>query len=103
MSDEQHGESWLKDVNVPLILLIGVISGVLLLIIAIGAQGWYYYEAARQRQEKVYTGVHADLLELKTDQHQRLDTLRWVDEDQTRAAIPLEDAFDRYLEGQGQQ
>ena len=102
MSDEHTGESWLKDVNVPLILLVGVISGVLLLILAIGAQGWYYYEATRERQAKIYTGVPADLLELRAEQQGRLETLRWVDEDQTRAAIPLEDAFDRYLEQQDQ-
>ncbi len=102
MNDEQHADRWLKDVNVPLILLIGVISGLLLLIIAIGAQGWYYYEAARERQVKVYEGQYRDLVELRQQQQQRLETLRWVDEDRTRAAIPLEQAFDRYLEQQGQ-
>ncbi|MEX0887227.1 MAG: hypothetical protein WD009_12405 [Phycisphaeraceae bacterium] len=95
---EHNGENGTSEINVPLILLIGVISGLLLLIIAIGAQGWYYYEATQQRQIKVYEGIHADLVERRATQQERLETLRWVDEENQRAAIPLDEAFARYLE-----
>ncbi|MEX2388860.1 MAG: hypothetical protein WD534_13360, partial [Phycisphaeraceae bacterium] len=84
MADHGNGneESRLQDVNVPLILTIGVISSLLLIVIVIGIQAWFHFEAYHERARKVYTTQDRELVELQTTQRQHLSSYRWVDEEQ---------------------
>ncbi|MFA9477584.1 hypothetical protein ACERK3_04670 [Phycisphaerales bacterium AB-hyl4] len=92
----------MQDVNVPLILTIGVISSILLIVIVVGIQAWFHFEAMQERERKVYEVHDRELVELNTRQRNRMETYRWVDDEQQRAAVPIDQGIEMYLQRHGQ-
>lgn len=53
-----------RDLNVPVILTVGIISTVLLVVIVVGIQAWFKYEQQLEFQRKVVDRPHPRLVEL---------------------------------------
>jgi hypothetical protein len=97
-----------QEVNVPLLMTVGVVSAVLLLVIVIGTQAWYQSEEQEEVMLKnAQATARADTLglpdptfvELKDGQKQALATKpHWLDEKKkTAVVIPITEAM-HYLE-----
>ena len=61
-----------QDINVPLILTIGIISTILLVVIVIGTQAWFRYEQQLEYQQKVIQQRDPQLVELSNRAQSRL-------------------------------
>jgi hypothetical protein len=96
-----------QEVNVPLILTIGIVSGIMILVIVIGTQAWYESE---ESNEVAIKAVEASQRSLDPDsptfsfpqlKQGQLDNLsakaHWVDETKKdRMTMPIDDAV-KYL------
>ncbi|SRR3984957_5376769 len=100
-----------QEVNVPLVMTIGIVSGILLLVTVIGTQAWFQSEEqdeialkSNDAAERATTiGLpNATFAELKEGQKNALAAKpHWVDEKKkTRVAMPINDAM-AYLENHG--
>jgi len=100
-----------QEVNVPMILTTGIISGILILVIVIGMQAWYTSEEQNEIAVKADEAAAAALdsqlpnktvAELLNGQKLALVAKpHWVDDKKKdRVAIPIEDAK-TYLENNG--
>jgi hypothetical protein len=86
-----------QEVNTPLILTIGIVSGLLLVVIAIGVEAWFRFEERGEVAAKSRGAVHAPLAELHARQAKELASYGWASQGQgeqavLRPVIPLEDA-----------
>jgi hypothetical protein len=97
-----------QEVNVSLILTIGIVSGILLLVTVIGTQAWYQSEeqdeiaikSSEATARSLTIGLpNATFAELKAGQNLALNAkAHWTDEKKkTRVTLPINDAI-AYLE-----
>ena len=82
-----------QEVNVPLIVTIGIVSGIMLLVTVIGVQAWYQDEEQAEAAAKAQEYQNTWLDNLKTDQQANIGTYRWVDKKTGTVAIPVSDAM----------
>lgn len=93
MAGESHeSQGW--DVNVPLIVVVGLISTILLVVTVIGVQAWFRYEKNRELQVKVIETVDSELEALHQQQAARLGP---------QAPLPIEQAMDLVVQHYSQQ
>jgi hypothetical protein len=86
-----------NDINTPLLVTIGTISGLLLLVVLLGVHAWYLYEVDLETQAKwndptkvVNERVH----DLKAEQTADLNgTPRWSDREKGTIKIPITQAM----------
>ena len=82
-----------EQANVPLLMTIGAVSGILMLVLAIGIQAWFLREVQLEVASK-WDGVPTQpITDLKIRQQTNISTYRWVDKDKKRVAIPIEEAM----------
>lgn len=100
-----------QEVNVPLLMTIGIVSGILLLVIVIGTQAWYQAEEQEEVMLKANEAAarattlelpDPSFAELKDEQKKALGAEpHWVDaKKKTAVTIPISQAMD-YLENHG--
>jgi hypothetical protein len=93
-----------QEVNVSLLLTIGIVSGILLLVIVIGTQAWYQSEEMQEIALKAHDATERALspdsptvtfAELKQGQELALDAKpHWVDEKKKdRVTVPIGQAM----------
>jgi hypothetical protein len=80
-----------QDVNAPLIVTIGVVSGILLLVIMFGTQAWFVREERDEIAQKWEAAPNTQLEELRKAQRARIETTATVD---GRHTIPIEKAME---------
>jgi hypothetical protein len=90
-----------EDVNSPLILTIGAISGLLVLVCVIGLQAWFMSEEQRELEDKYASAVNYGLKDLRTAQSAHLQGYRWLNAQKTVAAIPIDEAMKLLIENKG--
>jgi len=90
-----------QEVNVPLILTIGIVSGIMLLVIVIGTQAWFQNEEQSEMAAKAMEFPHQDLIELQNGQRANINSYRWVDQKNGVVAIPIGRAMQVMLETNG--
>jgi hypothetical protein len=90
-----------EDVNSPLILTIGAISGFLVIVCVIGLQAWFMSEEQRELDGKYATAVNYRLTELRSEQQAHLQGYRWIDPQNRVAAIPIDEAMKLLIENKG--
>ena len=88
-----------QDVNVPLLVTIGLVCSILLLVIVVGTQAWYRYEAQRQWEQKVLPVQNRELRTLNAEQRANLQGGQWANNEQTRATISIEQAMSLLTQG----
>lgn len=90
-----------QEVNVPLVLTIGVVAGLILIVLVIGVQGWYQSAENDQMAEKADHYPNTDLIDLKAAQIDRISQYRWVDQKNNVVAIPIDQAMKIMVQTQG--
>lgn len=84
-----------QEVNIPLALTIGLISGILILVMTFGMQAWF--ESAEQTitAEQAMDAPKSDYVQLKADQWNSIATTppTWADAAHTSVKIPIADAM----------
>lgn len=82
-----------EQANVPLLLTIGIISGLLIIVLGIGLEAWYLSEVQAAVQAK-WDGVKTEpVADRRAAQWKNITTFHWVDKEKKVAAIPIEDAM----------
>ena len=82
-----------QNINIPLIVTIGLISSVLLFVIAVGLQAWFYNEVEDERAIKHEGHVNWNLANQNLAQEERLQTYRIIDASKQTVAIPIDEAI----------
>jgi hypothetical protein len=90
-----------QEVNVPLVVTIGVVSGILLLVVVIGVQAWYQSEEQSEMAAKEKDFPNIALMDLKTTQAAAINTWRWIDQKKGVIAMPIEQAMQEMVRTQG--
>jgi hypothetical protein len=90
-----------QDVNVPLVVTIGIISGVFLLVLVIGTQAWYQSEEIDESAVKSDMYPHQELIDLKTTETGLINQYRWMDKAHDVVAIPIDKAMDIVIQTNG--
>lgn len=86
-----------QDVNIPLILTVGVVSVLLLVVVILGAQAWFAYQRELERQRKwAAAPVIREMVTLQDLRSQQLASLgkyAWADQQKQTVVIPIEQAI----------
>ena len=82
-----------QEVNVPLIVTIGVVGFTLVGVLILGTEAWYDSEAQAQYNYEADQYPNTWLIGLKTDQLSNINAYRWVDQKQGIVTIPIDDAI----------
>ena len=101
-TDDEPAPPSVRDLNVPLILTIGVVSVLLLLVAIFGTQAWFNYAWQQEYEKKVINQPFTELNEMNQAQQQTLTgPAKWQDRQQGTVAVPLDQAIDRMVATQG--
>ena len=87
-----------RDLNVPVLATLGVVSTILVFVIVVATQAWYEYEFNREYEMKVTLRPNVELNEQVETQLARLEGYRLVDPEKQIAAIPIEQAMTQTVE-----
>ena len=90
-----------EQANVPLLVTIGAISGVLLIVLGIGLEAWYLRAVQQEATAKWDNVPIQPLTDDRAAQWKNISTYHWVDEKKTKAAIPISEAMKMVVERQG--
>jgi hypothetical protein len=101
-----------QEVNVPMVMTVGIISGILLLVTVIGTQAWYQSEEQDEIMLKSGEAAarsltielpNATFAELKKGQEKALwAKTHWVDEKKkTRVTMPIDEAMEYLADHSG--
>ena len=82
-----------QEVNSPLIITIGVVSGLMLIVIMFGVEAWFKYEEKQELALKWQASHNSQLDTLRADQRGHLEESRWCDATKTTVTIPVGDAM----------
>ena len=82
-----------EQANVPLLLTIGAVSGVMVIVLSMGIQAWFLREVQREVAAK-WDGVPMQpITDIRRQQEINISQYRWVDKDKQRVAIPIDEAM----------
>jgi hypothetical protein len=76
-----------QDVNAPLIVTIGVVSGLLLLVVVFGLQAWFVREERAEIEDKWSRVTNASPTDLRAAQQARIERTGEVDENGTKTRM----------------
>ncbi len=93
VTQSNHLESHRDDLNTPMIALIGFLSAILLFVLIIAMQVVYYDIHDAAFNAKVVSQRPAELTKVVTEQQEKLNTYRWVNEASGTVAIPIDVAM----------
>ena len=85
--------------NVGAIAMVGVVGAVLVVVVAIASQAWFYDLRDTRIAQEQYTQPNRQVRDYQAEQRRQLETPRWLNQERTRAAIPIDRAMDMYAEG----
>ncbi len=80
-------------VNVPLVVTVGTISGLLLLVVAVGVHAWFDSEEAAELDRKWEMAPNYVLQKIHSEEDKNLHTTAWSNSDKTVAIVPIEIAM----------
>ena len=82
-----------QNINISLITTIGLVSAVLLFVIIVGVEAWFYSEVEDERTIKHQGTVNWILADHELTQQEKLQTYRKVDAEKQTVTIPIHDAI----------
>ncbi len=91
------------DLNTSKVVLIGIVSALLLFIIIVGIQAWFYNYYEAEYQKKVVAQQPEELNALTADQQETLNGYRWIDKKKQVVGIPIDRAMDLLVKEAKQQ
>lgn len=90
-----------QEVNIPLALTIGLISGIMLLVMTFGMQAWYENAEQSIMAEKLQDAPKSDFVQLKDDQANSIKEYGWADPSHARVRIPIAKAMELMVKYDG--
>lgn len=78
--------------------LVGVIGAVLILAIIVGLQAFFNETQKAELDRKVYSAVYEDLVRIRSEQMENLNSYEWVDREVGTVAIPIDRAKELIIE-----
>lgn len=86
-----------QDINIPVVLTVGVVSVLLLVVVVLGAQAWFSYQKELERQRKwavpPVIREMVSLQDLRSAQLASLTKYAWADANQQAVVIPIDQAM----------
>jgi hypothetical protein len=82
-----------QNINIPLIVTVGLISSVLVFVIILGIEAWFYNELEDEQAIKHDGQSNWKLADQEMAQQEKLHTYRKVDDAKQVVAIPIEEAI----------
>jgi hypothetical protein len=82
-----------SDPDVPRTLYIAVVSVILVFVIVVGLQAWFYNIEEAEVLRKQSGQAAPELLRLRAEQLEQLNEYRWADRKNNTVAIPIERAM----------
>jgi hypothetical protein len=82
------------DPNVAMSAVVGVISAIVLFVIIVLLQAWFYTAQDDERFRKVYSQPYQELQNVDNEQLERLGSFGWISEPEGVAHIPIERAME---------
>lgn len=79
--------------NAPLIVAIGIVSGLMLLVIMVGTEAWFKYEEKQELAVKWENSRNVQLDAMRAEQTAHIETSTWCDASKTAVTIPVTDAM----------
>jgi hypothetical protein len=90
-----------QEVNVPLILTLGAVSGIILLVTIIGVESWYDGAEQDEIAAQNIEFPNTDLKDLQDGQKTFLERTQWTNKDHNAVAIPIEKAMAELIKTHG--
>ncbi len=81
------------DPNVAASAVVGIISAILLFVIIVLLQTWFYHAEEDERFRKVYSQPYQELQKVDNEQLERLGSFGWISEGDGVVHIPIERAM----------
>ena len=81
------------DPNVAASAVVGVISAIVLFVIIVLLQTWFYKAEEDERFRKIYSQPYEELQKIDNEQLERLGSFGWISETDGVAHIPIERAM----------
>ena len=82
------------DPNVAASAVVGIISAIVLFVIIVLLQTWFYRAEADERFRKIYSQPYQELQKLDNEQRERLTSYGWISEGDGVAHIPIDRAME---------
>ncbi len=82
-----------QNINIPLIVTIGLVSTVLLFVIFVGLQAWFYSEVEDEQVIKNTGRINLKLADHDLAQREKMNHYRMVDSQKQIVAIPIDEAI----------
>jgi hypothetical protein len=82
------------DPNVAASAVVGIISAILLFVVIVVLQAYFYSAEQAELQKKVYSQPYQELQKLDADQLELLNSYGWVSEADGVARIPIDRAME---------
>lgn len=90
------------DLNLKLLIVIGVVSTLLLIEIVVVMQAYFYNSLEAELVAKQVEQPSWELDQLLTAQQAELNSYRWVDRENRRVAVPIDRAIKQYVQAERQ-
>lgn len=82
-----------QNINIPLLATIGIVSSVLVFVIIVGVEAWFYNELEDERFIKHQGQVNWKLADQEMAQQEKLNSYRKIDDAKQTVSIPIQDAI----------
>ncbi|HSN57628.1 MAG TPA: hypothetical protein VLT32_23365 [Candidatus Sulfomarinibacteraceae bacterium] len=82
------------DPNVAASAVVGIIGAIVLFVIIVLLQTWFYRAEADERFRKIYSQPYQELQKLDNEQRERLTSYGWISEGDGVAHIPIDRAME---------
>jgi hypothetical protein len=89
------------DPKASLTLVAALVGAILVFVIIVALQAFFYRSEEAERAIKFYPVVPEELAKLRATQQEQLHTYRWVDRDRGIVAIPIDQAMELVVRDQG--
>lgn len=83
-----------SDMNLPVIVTIGVVGAVLIFVMVFGIQAWFFAQQREEMATKSLARQNPALVDNRMRQLTNLDGYRWVDQKAGVVAIPIDRAME---------
>ncbi len=90
----EKAKSYIEDVDISLVITIAVVSIVLVYVSIVAMSAWYFRYERVELEKKAVSQRYESLINLQTEQLERINTYRWIDEKGGILAIPIDRAVE---------
>lgn len=89
------------DINTTMIILVGITSAILLYVIVVALQAWYYSVEQKELYRKIVTASPIELNQVIATHQAQLLGYKWVDQQNNVVQVPISRAMELVVSGKG--